>query len=214
MKTKTLSLTFFFVCLYGMNLQAGEIDSGKYVPSILPNEKSDIWEATLQGATVGIVPDDSQLGSYDGLRLDTRSSDDSTAFFSRNINAHTTDTITVTAKVRLDGYIGSYGLGGCAISVENDQNAEVLLIRPTGLYLYNKQVQYSMDTMSSYHEYIIVATGNTFRVYVDGGSTPIINTTFGGQSWAARSMVRFGDMSYGASALSSWAYVRYAVTTP
>jgi hypothetical protein len=132
----------------------------------------------------------------------------------RSIVASVSDTITVTSKVRLDDYVGSPGLGGCAIWVENNQNAEVILLTPAGLRLYNKNSFYAMDTMDGYHEYKIVATGNTLHVYVDGEAIPLISTTFGGQSWAARGLVRFGDGSYGASARSSWAYIRYTVESP
>jgi hypothetical protein len=195
-------------------LQAGTIDSGQYVPTVSPDQVVSIWSKGADGAALGFSTSDPQLGYYDALEMDTTASYDHYSYFGRSIVASASDTITVTAKVRLDDYVGSPGLGGCAIWVENNQNAEVVLITPAGLRLYSKKTSYAMDTMDGYHEYKIVAAGNTLHVYVDGEAIPVISTTFGGQSWAARGLVRFGDGSYGASARSSWAYIRYTVESP
>jgi hypothetical protein len=207
-------LTTALTSLSITELHAGTIDSGQYVPTVSPDQAVDVWSKQASGAALGFSTSDPQLGYYDALKMDTTASLGHHSFFSRSIIASASDTITVTAKVRLDYYVGSSGLGGCAIWVENNQNAEAILIIPTGLLLYHKQVLYTMDTMSNYHEYKIVAAGNTLHVYADGGVTPIISTTFGGQSDAARGWVGFGDGSYGASARSSWAYVRYTVESP
>jgi hypothetical protein len=207
-------LSLFFVSVRGSELRAEEIDSGKYVPSILPHEKSDEWQGNISDGIVDITPDDPQLGSYDALSLDTRGNNNKVAFFTRSIVGSTSDTITVTAKLRLDAYSGSTTVGGCAINVENDRDVETLLIRPTGLRLYFRGVQYNMNTMDGYHEYTIVAGGNAIKVYVDGGVTPVISSTYGKQRRVARSQIGFGDGSLSASSLSSWAYVRYTVTSP
>ncbi|HWN70883.1 MAG TPA: hypothetical protein VNM90_24745 [Haliangium sp.] len=195
-------------------LHAGTIDSRQYVPTVSPNQVVDVWSKQASGAALSFSTSDPQLGYYDALKIDTTASYDHYSVFSRSIIASASDTITVTAKVRLDYYVGSPGAGGCAIWVENNQDAESIIITPAGLRLYHKGILYAMDTMSNYREYKIVAVGNTLRVYVDGGAAPVISTTFGGQSSAARSWVAFGDGSGVASARSSWAHVRYTVESP
>lgn len=194
--------------------RAGEIDSGRYIPSILPHTNIQYWDpfSLSETSSLSLNHSDPQLNGDDALKIDTMNNVSDFAYFTRYIEVQNGDKIELEAKVKLDNYSGYTTYGGCGIAIEDDKNEEFLIIRPDGIYTFNSHVLYAMNTMDNYHVYRIVAQGSSVKVYVDGSTIPVIDSSFNPPPfWSPRLMVGFGDGSGGASSTSSWAYVKYKV---
>lgn len=175
---------------------------GEYSGVALPQFSQPAWTPNVTaGTTVGLS------GGF--LNIDSMSSTSDNAYFMRSWGALNSAGTTVEARMRLDDYSGDVNIAGAAIWVEDDRNAEVLLIRPGGIQMYFTGLTYAMNTMDTYHTYRIVSGGSDIKVFVDGTLAIDGTGTFGRNTWAARNMIVFGDGSYAASSRSSWDYVRY-----
>jgi len=173
----------------------------EYAADDLPQDADPPWEARLSpqaavGADAGI------------FRIDTTQNLTELALFSQNWGASNAKGSTVEARMRLNDYSGDPDSGGAAIWVEDDKNAEAILIRPGGISLYAAHLAYEVDT-KDYHVYKIVAAGRDILVYVDGSLAIDGTGTYGSNEWPARNMIAFGDGSGGSAGYSSWDYVSY-----
>ncbi len=176
----------------------------EYAATALPQQSNPTWIPNVTAGTMPIAT----AGGF--LSIDTTSSPQQYAYFQRNWQAANSQGVTVEARVRLDSYSGDRNLGGAAIWVEDDINAEVLLIHPEGIRLYASGRVHHMQTMDRHHTYRITAVGRDIHVYVDGVRVIDGTGVFGTNSWKANNMVAFGDGSGGASSKSSWDYVLYS----
>ncbi|MDD5125026.1 hypothetical protein [Methylovulum sp.] len=196
-------------------VNAATIESGQYLPSIFPNTKVKYWypaDPLPATTSLSIRHSEPQLNYGDALQIDTTAKLDDIALFFKKINVINGDRIELSAKVKLDSYGGTTIRGGCGLAVEDDKNEEFLIIRTDGIYTYNSKQFYALKTTDKYHVYRIVAEGNSYKVYIDAGKFPVIDTTFLPSEWSPRRVVGFGDGSSVANSKSSWAYVKYKTT--
>lgn len=175
----------------------------EYTADALPGNSAPAWSSQLS-PTAHV---DTSSGF---LYLDTTNDIQEQAFFAQNWNASSAQGAAVEARVRLDDFTGDPKVGGAAIWIEDDVNAETLIIHPQGIQLYASKLSYNMDTMDGYHLYRIVTLGNDIKVYVDG-KLAIDGAGALGHARGSHNRVAFGDGSSGASSRSSWDYVRYTL---
>ena len=78
------------------------------------------------------------------------------------------------------------------VGIFDGVNFDQLYIKPWEISLLWGIGSYSMDTTDMLHTYRIEVLGSTYKVYVDGGTTPVIDTVFG--NTGSQNVVSFGDI--------------------
>lgn len=208
-KASLIFCSIIVVIGFALPLYASVIDSAEYKPEVFPDTITTPWYH------VGSAPSQAYFSNH-SLYIDS-TQDPSGYYYSRTISAdHSTDTITVEAKVKLVQYSGSYP-GGCGIWWADNATSNAMTIYPNRIALYfpgyGNGPSFQMDTTGDYHVYKIVAAGptNNVKVYIDGGSTPVIDTVISSGQGYDRNWVMFGDGSSSAGALAAWEYINYRV---
>ncbi len=204
------TITFIFLC--STTVYATEIAFGLYSPTVSPENVIDSWQPSGNLGLKTFIANDPQNQFLDALLVNTTNDISDFLYFLKYNNAsNATDRIEVVASVRLDQYVGNTSLGGCAIAVEDDIKSNALLITPNFIMLSRTGETYQLDTTNNYHVYKIVAYGSSFKVYVDGGTNPVLDGAWNQQWYPARNKISFGDHSGDASSRAAWAFVKYSV---
>jgi hypothetical protein len=216
---KTMVLVIGFMLCLSMLSFADIVNSGAYYPTIFPYDVATVWEDRFPDkhgdSVIAIDPDDPGNDYVDVLYIDTTSSISNQVTWKSDINAdNDTDTIVVVAKVKLHSYTGNYLYGGCNIVVGNGTKEDQFNINPDGILLFTSGGVYNgIDPTDGYHEYKIELDKDYVKVYVDGGTTPVISEASATPIyWEPRNMIAFGSSSGGASSEASWAFIEYQVT--
>ncbi len=173
-----------------------------YSGNQLPENASLSWQADVSSAA-------SATSAAGILTLDSSRDVSASAYYSRCANIDHDRGITLTARFKLNSYIGTPDLGGAAISVSDKLGGAVLLLTTDHIQLYRTDYSTPIDT-STFHDYEIVTSGSSIQVYVD--DTLMIDAPDGYSAMLASSGVGeiwFGDGSGGASASSSWDTLSY-----
>jgi len=148
------------------------------------------------------------------LFMDTTNQLKNFLYFERHWEANNKKGCIVEARLKLKEYIGSIGLGGCAIWIGDDLCEEVLLISKNQLSLYASKLLYAFPIstfVSDFHIYRIETQGNDILVYIDNQLVINGKGYYGKNNFTTRNHIMFGDGSRGASSISIWDYIKYTV---
>lgn len=179
-----------------------ELGPVNYRGDELPARAPVPWQSHVSGAADTVV-----AGGV--LSLDTSRDEAARAYYLRCATIDWERGITLSARLKLDRYVGTPDLGGAAISISDKGGGAALLLSMDGIKLYNTSYRADLDT-SVFHDYEIVTRGSSIQVYVDDAL--VIDAPAGYSSSFPRSgdgEIWFGDGSGGASAASSWVSVSY-----
>jgi len=205
---KLSSLLIVCLFLYASISIADQIDWDViYQVDTLPHNHIN-WNINQEGY--------SELEVHNGLLfMDTTSALKNFLFFERAWNADNKKGCIVEARLKLKDYIGSIGLGGCAIWVGDDLYEDVILISKNQITLYASKISYEFPDssfVSDFRIYRIETKKDDILVYIDNQLVIDGRGQYGKNfSLPARNHIVFGDGSRGAGCISVWDYIKYSI---